>query len=242
MAQAPGRGSEGAWLPGPYQQRLPLLNRDGATFHSEEEIGCGEGCVQVVPRPEWAVRGEEGPGACRSHPSPACRARCPQPPAVCKAAHSWRQAWCPEVLSVFYFGRKVPQSFPWGWGHGILEHRAQRGEGKSSGCAGVGEVICHENCTMLGTPAQFSSRYQRCGSPCQPLLAPLPRGHLGRQAHWGSPKRRPPGNKARDGHKGLLVAQGLGTGEIRPPNKGQGFFLRKWQQSCPWRQQLLELG
>ena len=142
----------------------------------------------------------------------------------------------------FTLGEKCPSPSRGGGGMASWSTGLREGRGKSSGCAGVGEVICHENCTMLGTPAQFSSRYQRCASPCQPLLAPLPRGHLGRQAHWGSPKRRPPGNKARDGHKGLLVAQGLGTGEIRPPNKGQGFFLRKWQQSCPWRQQLLELG
>lgn len=57
LARAPGRRSEGAWLPGIYQQRLPLLNRDRITFLSEEEIGCGEGCVQVVPRSRVGCEG-----------------------------------------------------------------------------------------------------------------------------------------------------------------------------------------
>lgn len=50
LARAPGRRSEGAWLQGIYQQRLPLLDRGCITFLSEEEIGCAEGWVQVVLR------------------------------------------------------------------------------------------------------------------------------------------------------------------------------------------------
>lgn len=57
LARAPGCRSEGAWLPGIYQQKFPLLNRDRITFLTEEEIGRGEGCVQVVP---WSRVGCEG--------------------------------------------------------------------------------------------------------------------------------------------------------------------------------------
>lgn len=39
-----------------YQQSLPLLNRDRVTFHSEEEIGHGEGRVN----PTWVW----SPGVC----------------------------------------------------------------------------------------------------------------------------------------------------------------------------------
>lgn len=62
---------------------------------------------RLDPSPEWVVRGEEGPASCPPSPSFVCRAWRPQPPRSERPPTAEHRHGCPEVLSVFYFGRKV---------------------------------------------------------------------------------------------------------------------------------------
>lgn len=68
----------------------------------------------------------------------------------------------------------------------------------AQGSEGQGQVKWEEPCPSeeLGGSSQAGASWR--GSPWRPLLAPLPCGHLGWQAHWDG---------ARDGHKGVLVCR-----------------------------------
>lgn len=188
---------------------------------------------RLYPGPAWAVRGEEGPGSSSSHPSPACRAWRPQPLPSAWPPTAGNRLGVLRSCLCFTLGERCPSPSSRGGGRRPGTQGSEREGGKSSGCGGAGPI--------LGTLGQFSRRCQLAWKslPASPsTAAPWALRMAGSRR---SPKQRPPGSKARDGHKGVLVAQGLGTGEIRPPSKEQGFFLRR-QQQCTGRQQPLELG
>lgn len=95
-------------------------------------------------------------------------------------------------------GGKVPRSFQRRWGQCLPEHRAQRSRGRSDG-----RGLVHRREGLGGSSQAGASWY---GSPWQPLLAPLPCGHLGWGEGWP---------------QGGAGVQGLGAGWAIPDQAAQ---------------------
>lgn len=174
---------------------------------------------RLYPGPAWAVRGEEGPGSSSSHPSPACRAWRPQPLPSAWPPTAGNRLGVLRSCLCFTLGERCPSPSSRGGGRRPGTQGSEREGGKSSGCGGAGPI--------LGTLGQFSRRCQLAWKslPASPsTAAPWALRMAGSRR---SPKQRPPGSKARDGHKGVLVAQGLGTGGNQAPQQGARFLSEK---------------